>query len=92
MTDSIPIGAVVQVDRLPADFETFPEETRAAFRAALGKRFIVCGHGPYGHLELELGRVLDALLGGFMNTIWIEPEYVSVVRSEPPNPWKEKKP
>ncbi len=76
MDPSIPIGASVQVDRLPPDLDTFPEETKAAFRAALGKTFVVQGHGPYGHLELELGRELDALLGGFMNTIWIEPEYV----------------
>jgi hypothetical protein len=72
MSHPIPIGAKVQVERLPPDLDTFPEETQAAFRAALGKTFVLRGYGPYGHLELELGRELDALLGGFMNTIWIE--------------------
>jgi hypothetical protein len=79
MSHPIPIAATVQVERLPPDLDTFPEETQAAFRAALGKTFVVRGYGPYGHLELELGRELDALLGGFMNTIWIEGECVREV-------------
>lgn len=76
------IGALVQVDTLPPDLETFPEESKAAFRAALGKSFVVRGYGPYGHLELELGREIDAILGGFMNTIWIEPEYVHEIAGD----------
>jgi len=56
-----------------------PAETQAAFRASLGKEFRVVDHGHYGHLELELGPEHDAVPGGFMNSIWIEPEYVEVV-------------
>jgi hypothetical protein len=85
MSNPIPIGAKVQVERLPPDLDTFPEETQAAFRAALGKTFVVQGHGPYGHLELELGRELDAVLGGFMNTIWIEAECVLLTGAPEPN-------
>jgi hypothetical protein len=76
---TIPVGALVTVKALPGDLGTSPAETRAAFEVALGKRFRVVGHGRYGHLELELGPEIDALLGGFMNTIWIEPDLVEEV-------------
>ena len=78
MTDPIPVGTIVRVRRIP-DLSSMPAETQAAFRAALGKEFRVVDRGPYGHLELALGPELDAVLGGFMNSIWIEPEYVEVV-------------
>lgn len=78
MSDTIPIGTLVRVVRIP-DLATMPEETQAAFRVALGQAFRVIGHGRYGHVELELGRELDSVLGGFMNTIWIEPQFVQVV-------------
>jgi hypothetical protein len=66
--------ARVRVRSLPP-LDTLPSDTRAAFSYALGKTFEVAGVGPYGHLELELGPEADRLLGGFMNTIWIEPEH-----------------
>jgi hypothetical protein len=40
MSHPIPIGAWVQIDRLPPEFETFPEETQDAFRVALRKNTI----------------------------------------------------
>jgi hypothetical protein len=75
---AIPLGARVRVLSLP-DLTGLHAETLAAFEAALGGVFPVVGHGPYGHLELELGPELDAVLGGYMNSIWIEPELVEVV-------------
>jgi len=75
----IPIGSLVRVRGLPAELEQLPRETQAAFRAALGKQFRVVGHGVYGHVELELGPELDAALGGFMNSIWIEPNLVEEI-------------
>jgi len=80
MSQAIPIGATVRVIGTP-ELGSMPEETHAAFRVALGREFRVIGHGPYGHLELELGADLDAQLGGFMNTIWIEPELVEIIAS-----------
>lgn len=79
MSQQIRVGAVVRVRELPSDLVTSPAETQAAFRAALGKEFKVAGHGRYGHLELVLGPEIDAVLGGFMNTLWIEPELVEEV-------------
>jgi hypothetical protein len=72
------VGARVRVKALPADVDSFPPESQAAFAAALGKVFTVRGHGPYGHLEIVLGRALDRRLGGYGNTIWIEPELAEV--------------
>jgi hypothetical protein len=68
------VGERVRVEDLPPTFAELPEETRTAFTAARGRVFEIRGFGPYGHLEIELGRELDALLGGFGNTLWIEPE------------------
>lgn len=79
MNQSIPVGAVVRVVGTP-DLSSMPEETKAAFQAALGQEFRVVGLGPYGHLELELCPKLDAELGGFMNSIWIEPDLVEEIR------------
>lgn len=78
MSQVILVGAVVKVIGIP-ELCSMPEETRAAFKAAVGREFRVVGHGRYGHLELELGPDLDTQLGAFMNTIWIEPEFVEVV-------------
>lgn len=78
MSETVPVGAVVRVIGTP-DLALMPEETKAAFLAALGREFRVVGLGPYGHLELELGRELDERLGGFMNSIWIEPDLVEEI-------------
>lgn len=78
MSPAIPGRSMVRVVGTPL-LVAMPEETPAAFQAALGREFKVIGHGPDGHLELELGAELDAQLGGFMNTIWIEPDLVEVV-------------
>ena len=90
MPAKIPFGATILVRELPPELGTWPAETQAAFRFALGKRFQVSGHGRYGHLELELGPACDAQIGGFMNSIWIEPEFVAVVR--PPKPKRDRRP
>jgi hypothetical protein len=79
MGHTIRVGAVVRVMGIP-DLDAMPEDTKAAFRAALGREFRVVGHGPYGHVELELGPGLDAELGGFMNSIWIEADLVEELR------------
>ncbi len=83
MSGEIRIGALVRVRELPPDLADGPPETEAAFRAALGRELWVTGRGPYGHLELVLGPEIDAVLGGFMNTIWIEPELVEEVAGRP---------
>ncbi len=72
------VGDRVKVLSLPS-LDGMAPETRAAFEYALGKEFLVEGLGRYGHVELVLGPEADALLGGFMNTIWVEPEHLAAV-------------
>lgn len=72
---------IVKVTALPPDLGTYPQESQAAFRTALGREFVVAGRDEHGHLELVLGPEMDALLGGFQNTIWIESEFVEVIGS-----------
>lgn len=76
--DPWPVGETVRIVGLP-DLGSAPEETRAAFQAALGQTFRVSDVGPYGHFEIELGPELDAELDGVGITIWIEPEHVEFV-------------
>lgn len=72
------VGDRVRVVSLP-DVSNLAVSTRVAFRLALGKVFKVEGIGEHGHLELVLGPEADQRLGGFMNTIWIEPEHTVLV-------------
>lgn len=72
------IGDRVKVVSLPP-LDGMAPETRAALELALGKEFVIEGFGRYGHAELLLGPEADALLGGFMNTIWLEPEHLEKV-------------
>ena len=78
MTRRIEVGTSVRVLATP-DLSSMPEGTKTAFQWAVGRTFQVAGFGRYGHLQLELGPELDALIGGYMNDIWIEPELVEVV-------------
>ncbi len=71
------VGDIVRVVSLPP-LEGQPTETVAALSFALGRSFEVRGFGPYGHVELLLGPEADPLLGGFMNSIWLEPEHVDL--------------
>ena len=69
------IGQRVRVISHPA-LTGLAEETKAALLFAVGREFEIKGFGRYGHLELELGPLADQQLGGYMNTIWLEPEHV----------------
>jgi hypothetical protein len=60
-----------------------PEESRVAFRLALGKTFNVQGANDIGWLELDLGAEADELLGASGNTIWIEPDCVEAAAESP---------
>jgi hypothetical protein len=58
-----------------ADLSDMPPETQAVSEAALGRTFEVKGC-PYGPQRIEVGREIDSAIGGFMNTILVEPECV----------------
>jgi hypothetical protein len=52
------------------------EETRSAFRFAVGNGFEVRGVDEIGWLETGLGAETDTALGTLGNRIWIEPDRV----------------
>ena len=77
-------GERVRVVRMPAGVASkCPQESRAAFRIALGKTFNVQGANEIGWLELDLGAEADQVLGSTGNTIRIEPDCVEAVVESP---------
>jgi hypothetical protein len=75
------IGDTVRIVKLPPglrDLEDLP--TRAAFNLCLGHEYVIQDFGKYGHLELDVSAEIDEVAGGVGNTIWIEPEFVELVR------------
>jgi hypothetical protein len=74
------IGDSVLILRVPPDISELAAEAQRAFRLSVGHQFKVKGRNKAGWLELNVGRVVDPVIGGFMNTIWIEPSCVRVVR------------
>ena len=77
MPDEFRTGDTVRVLRVPTDLAaTSEEETRAAFRLAVGKTYQVQAVNEIGWLEIELGAEADQAFGTIGNTIWIEPDCV----------------
>jgi hypothetical protein len=70
-------GDLVTIMKVPSDLRDDPElKTKTVFETCLGKTYAIQGFDRYGHLELAVGKDIDSLVGGYMNTIWIEPEFV----------------
>ncbi len=68
---------MVTIIQIPPDLRDDQEfKTKTVFELCLGKTFAIQGFDQYGHLELAVGKAVDGLVGGYMNTIWIEPEFV----------------
>jgi hypothetical protein len=64
---------------VPRELEGAPEETRRVFELCVGQEFTVIGFDNFGHAELNVGELVDRVVGGFDNTIWVEPEYLEKV-------------
>ena len=77
---SFAIGDVVTIKRIPSSIKDLPVETQRVFNLCIGKSYPVQEIDRCGHLELEVGNDVDKKVGGFMNTIWIEPEFVESVK------------
>jgi hypothetical protein len=70
-------------DRKHDDGQEWKLRTGELFRFCLGRVFTVYGFGRYGHVELEVGRNRGVRKKfGWSDTIWIEPEFLKLVRSE----------
>lgn len=73
------VGDSVFVLKVPEQVKALPPESRRAFSLAVGHQFKVRGTNRAGWLELNVGRVADTVLGGKMNTIWIQRACVRLV-------------
>ncbi len=74
----IRVGSIVRVKRIPPGLSKLPRDSQRAFRAIVGHRFRVAGMTAEAPrwLELNVGRIVDPLLGSFGNTVYLEPECV----------------
>ncbi len=80
------IGDLVTVIQVPPDLRDDPElKTKTVFKTCLGKTYAIQGFDQYGHLELAVGKDIDNLVGGYMNTVWIEPEFVIPAKNRTKN-------
>jgi hypothetical protein len=67
------IGDRVKIVKIPEDLvDSAKIGTPQVFARALGKTFVVCGFGDYGHVELNVTK---------RDTIWIEPEFVILTKA-----------
>ena len=62
------------------DGEEWKMRTGELFRFCVGRVFTVYGFGRYGHVELRVDRSPVVRRNGFSGTIWIEPEFLKLVR------------
>jgi len=55
--------------------------TLPAARYCFGKSYLVQEVTPDGHLVLDVHDEVDAMFGGYLNDIRVEPEFVDVVEA-----------
>ena len=71
------IGDWVTIVKIPPDIGNETEmNTKRVFEICIGKTYPIQGFDKYGHLELDVSKDVDHVVGGFMNTIWIEAKFV----------------
>ena len=80
-TPQFKVGDRVTVITLPPNLDDRAQiDTPEVFRRALGKTFRVEGFGKYGHLELVVAERRPTPNTYESDTIFIEPEFVTLVR------------
>ena len=81
-------GTAVRLRRLPQWVRRLPKESRKAFQYCLRHLVRVDRVDNHGLIELFLGRAADRILGGRMNSINIEAEYLMTARRSSKRPNK----
>ena len=69
-------GHRVVLAKLPPWVDKLPEESRKVFEHCVGRVFRVDEIDERGLLVLDVSTEVDGLIGGYMNDIRVEPEYV----------------
>jgi hypothetical protein len=76
MSGTYSIGDVVVMPSLPEWVERLEPESRRVFEYCVGRPYRIVEIDDNGHLVLDVSPDVDALLGGYMNDIRVEPELV----------------
>jgi hypothetical protein len=78
--ENFAVGDLVRVEYIPNDLDdTAGIGTPEVFEQALGKTFRVEGFNAVGHLELVVVENHPSAATYESDTIWIEPQFVSLV-------------
>ena len=81
----IRIGDQVRIMTMPPDVEALADptdelDTKGVFQQCLGRAFRVRDIDKHGHLELWVHGRDDNHPQAYLESIWVEPAYVDVVR------------
>lgn len=77
--ERIKIGDRVRLVRIPPVLSDVPEETHRVFELCVGGEFTVESLNSYGLTELDVSEKVDKVVGGFLNSIWVELEYLEKI-------------
>ena len=69
-------GSFVTFTTMPPGVDTLPEESFRVFRFCLGRTYRVEEIDRWGMAVLDVSADIDHRVGGFMNDIHVEPEYL----------------
>lgn len=68
--------------RTPPELSDVPEETRRVFELCVGVDVTVESFYSYGFAELEVSETVNKVVGGFLNSIWVELEYLEKISQQ----------
>ena len=71
-------GDSVVLATLPPWVRTLPQESRDVIAFCVGRTFPVVPIDANGLLELDVSAEVDQRFGGYMNTIYVEQEFVEL--------------
>ena len=71
------VGDWVVLAALPEWVSRLPAESQAVFRFCLGRAYRVAEITEHGFLVLDVSIDVDKVLGGYMNDIRVETDYVT---------------
>ncbi len=75
----IKVGDCIRIKQIPPGVAEMPAEIQEIFALCLGQTFPVRDFDQMGHLELWVGHMRDVKVEPFVESIWIETEFVDVV-------------
>jgi hypothetical protein len=75
----IQLGSTVRFARMPDWVAQLPGESRRVFEFCLGRTYCIKEIDSRGLFVLDVSVDIDQRLGGFLNDIWLEAEFLEEV-------------